>query len=81
MTQEVRSCSRGWVQGLLGSGQDLGFYSVLEEKLLKSTEQNILELNLTLITVAVVCRGTSGEAEVATVKPESRGWYGLGWLP
>lgn len=82
MTQEVRHCSTGWVmQGLVGSGQDWGLYSVLEEKPLKGTEQNFLELDLTLITVAMVCRGTSREAEVAPVELESSGWYGLECLP
>ena len=82
VTREVGRCSRAWVmQGLAGSGQDLGFYSVLEKKLLKDAEQNFLESRLTLVMVAVVCRGTSREAEVAPAEPESSGWCGLGCLP
>lgn len=42
MTCEVRGCFRDWVmQELLGSGQDLGFYSVLEENPVKSTVRNL----------------------------------------
>lgn len=77
MTRGGRRFSTGWVtQGPVGSGQDWGLSSVLEEKPLKGTERNFLELDLTLITMAMECRGTSGEAKVAPVELE----LGLVWI-